>query len=77
MGSWRGRFGVVVLAASALLAVSAPSAFAGEGYGAVAGESTAGGGGSLPFTGADLALYAVVGLCLLVSGFALRGYARR
>ena len=46
------------------MAVSAVSAFAGGGYanGGVAGESTGGGSGSLPFTGAELALYVVVGL---------------
>jgi hypothetical protein len=55
------------------------SAFAGEGYGAggVAGESTGGGGGSLPFTGAELALYVIVGLAIVASGLALRAYSAR
>jgi hypothetical protein len=67
-----------VLVAALILAVSAASAFAGQGYaaGAVAGEST-GGGGALPFTGADLVPYALVGIGLAASGLMLRGYAAR
>jgi hypothetical protein len=69
---------ISLLAAAAMLAVSATSAFAGDSYGngGVAGEST-GGGGALPFTGADLALYAVIGVGIVVSGLALRGYSSR
>jgi len=55
---------LVLLGSAAILAASAGTAFAGEGYasGGVAGESTGGGGGTtLPFTGAELALYVVTG----------------
>jgi hypothetical protein len=72
--------GLIALAGAAgFLAVSAVSAFAGEGYGAggVAGQSTGGGGGSLPFTGAELALYVIVGLAIVASGLALRAYSAR
>ena len=71
---------LVLLCAGAILATSAATAFAGDGYasGGVAGESTGGGGGgALPFTGADLALYAVIGLGIVASGLALRGYSAR
>src|SRR4051812_50219333 len=69
--------GMLILAGSAaMLAVTAATAFAGDGYagGGVAGESTGGGGGSvggttLPFTGAELALYVVTGLMIVGSGF--------
>ena len=69
---------IALTGAAGFLAVSAVSAFAGEGYGAggVAGEST-GGGGSLPFTGAELALYVIVGLAIVASGLALRAYSAR
>src|SRR4051794_41956219 len=67
----------MLLCSVAILAVSAAPAFAGDGYaGGVAGESTGGGvsgGGTLPFTGAELALYVVVGLLVIGSGLALRG----
>ena len=71
--------GVLILLGSAgLLAVSAATAFAGDGYatGGVAGEST-GGGGTLPFTGAELTLYVVIGLLIVASGLALRAYSAR
>ena len=70
---------IALIGAAGFLAVSAVSAFAGEGYGAggVAGESTGGGGGSLPFTGAELALYVIVGLAIVASGLALRAYSAR
>jgi hypothetical protein len=71
---------IALTGAAGFLAVSAVSAFAGEGYGAggVAGESTGGGGGgSLPFTGAELALYVIVGLAIVASGLALRAYSAR
>jgi hypothetical protein len=69
---------IALIGAAGFLAVSAVSAFAGEGYGAggVAGQST-GGGGSLPFTGAELALYVIVGLAIVASGLALRAYSAR
>jgi hypothetical protein len=71
------RGAISLLGAAAILGVSAVSAFAGQQYGGggVAGEST--GGGSLPFTGADLALYALIGLGIVASGLALRGYSAR
>ena len=71
---------ITMFGAAGFLAVSAVSAFAGEGYasGGVAGESTGGGGGgSLPFTGAELALYVIVGLAIVASGLALRAYSAR
>ena len=58
--------------------MSTTMALAGQGYGAVAGESTgSGGGGTLPFTGADIALYAVIGGVVAGSGLALRRYSAR
>jgi hypothetical protein len=70
---------MTLLGATALLAVSAATAFAGDGQypgtGGVAGEST--GGGALPFTGAELALYVVIGLAIVASGLALRAYSAR
>jgi hypothetical protein len=70
---------LIVLGSAAILAVSAATAFAGDGYasGGVAGESTGGGSGTLPFTGAELALYVVIGLLILGSGLALRAYSAR
>jgi hypothetical protein len=72
------RGAISLLGAAAILGVSAVSAFAGQQYGGggVAGEST-GGGGTLPFTGADLALYGLIGLGIVASGLALRGYSAR
>jgi hypothetical protein len=68
---------ISLLGAAAMLAVSATSAFAADAYtNGVAGEST-GGGGTLPFTGVDLALYAVIGVGIVGSGLALRGYSSR
>lgn len=75
------RAALTVLGTMAFLAVSAVTAFAGDGYaaggsaGGVAGEST--GGGTLPFTGADIALYAVIGLAIMASGLALRVYSAK
>jgi hypothetical protein len=70
---------IALVGAAGFMAVSAVSAFAGGGYanGGVAGESTGGGSGSLPFTGAELALYVVVGLAIVASGLALRAYSAR
>jgi hypothetical protein len=71
---------LILLGSAAILAVSAATAFAGTGYasGGVAGESTGGGGGgTLPFTGAELALYVVIGLAIVASGLALRAYSAR
>jgi len=74
------RGALILLGSAAILAVSAATAFAGTGYasGGVAGESTGGGGGgTLPFTGAELALYVVIGLAIVASGLALRAYSAR
>ncbi|HEV8449863.1 MAG TPA: hypothetical protein VGQ45_00395 [Gaiellales bacterium] len=71
---------LILLGSTAILAVSAATAFAGGGYasGGVAGQSTGGdGGGTLPFTGAELALYVVIGLAIVASGLALRAYSAR
>jgi len=71
---------LILLGSAAFLAVSAATAFAGDGYasGGVAGQSTGGGGGStLPFTGAELALYVGTGLLIVGSGLALRAYSAR
>ena len=70
---------LVLLGSAAILAVSAATAFAGDGYasGGIAGESTGGGGGTLPFTGAELAVYVLVGLLIVTSGLALRVYSAR
>ncbi len=70
---------LILLGAVAILVTSAGTAFAGDGYasGGVAGESTGGGGGTLPFTGAELALYVVIGLLIVGSGLALRAYSAR
>ncbi len=60
------------------MAMTAGTAFAGGDYntpGVVAGEQT-GDGGSLPFTGSDLAMYAVVGIAVVASGLTLRLMAR-
>jgi hypothetical protein len=61
--------------------IFASSAFAASGYGkpggGVAGDQTGGGGGNLPFTGAELLLYVVVGLAIVASGFALRALSTR
>lgn len=78
MKRWIGRVGAAVVTSAVLLATGVSAAFAGEGYGAVAGESSGGnGGGTLPFTGADLAVYLIVGVCIIVSGIALHGYSAR
>ena len=70
---------LILLGSAAFLAVSAATALAGDGYasGGVAGELTGGGGGTLPFTGAVLALYVVIGLLIVGSGLALRAYTAR
>jgi hypothetical protein len=69
---------LVGLASVALIFAS--SAFAsgyGKPSGGVAGDQTGGGGGNLPFTGAELLLYVVVGLAIVASGFALRALSTR
>lgn len=69
---------ISLVGAMAILAISAATAFAGTEYasGGVAGQSS-GGGGTLPFTGADLALYAALGIAIVASGLALRLRASR
>ncbi len=72
-----------LIGAAAWLAVSATTAFAGDGYaaggGGVKGESAGAGAGgvSLPFTGADLAVYVVIATAIVVSGLSLRAYSER
>jgi hypothetical protein len=71
---------LILIGSAAILAESAATAFAGDGYasGGVAGESTGGGGGTtLPFTGAELAVYLLTGLLIVGSGLALRAYTAR
>ena len=73
----QGSLALVSLASVAM--VFASSAFAsgyGKPSGGVAGQQT-GGGGNLPFTGAELLLYVVVGLAIVASGFALRALSTR
>jgi hypothetical protein len=67
----------LVASAIALLTVGATSALADDQYGGVAGETTGGGSssGTLPFTGADLVLYAVIGVAIVASGLVLRRIA--
>jgi hypothetical protein len=84
----RGTFAVIA-SAIVILATWAASALAQEQYpGGVAGTGTGGGGdvsggdvagasGSLPFTGADLLLYVIVGLAIVASGVVLRQVAAR
>jgi len=69
---------ITLFGAAGFLAVSAVSAFAGEGYasGGVAGEST-GGGGSLPFTGAEIGALSALGLAAVGGGAALTVAGRR
>ncbi len=70
---------LALLGSAAILAVSAATAFAGDGYasGGVAGDSTGGGSGTLPFTGVELVMYVVIGLLIVGSGLALRAYSAR
>lgn len=73
------RAATALVGATAFLAVSAVTALAGGGYGgrgAVKGEST-GGSGGLPFTGSDMALYALITAGLVSTGLALRAYSAR
>src|SRR5204863_345869 len=72
---------MTLLGATAFLAVSAATAFAGQGYagvgGSVKGESAGGGGAALPFTGSDMALYAVIATGVIATGLMLRAYSAR
>jgi hypothetical protein len=74
------RAATALVGATAFLAVSAATALAGDGYGGgaggVKGEST-GGSGGLPFTGSDIALYALIAAGLAATGLALRAYSAR
>ena len=70
---------VTLLGAAAILATSVATALASDGYagGGIGGKSTGDGSGTLPFTGADLAVYVVIGLAIVAIGLALRGYSAR
>src|ERR1700750_1318601 len=60
------RTSIRVVSVVMVMAMTAGTAFAGGDYntpGAVAGEQT-GGGGSLPFTGADLGMYLLAGVAV-------------
>jgi hypothetical protein len=71
------RAATALVGATAFLAGSAATALAGDGYGGgVKGES-AGGSGGLPFTGSDMALYALIAAGLVATGLALRAYSTR
>ena len=66
----------VALALLASATIGAASALADDQYGSGGGQSTSSGSsGALPFTGADLVLYAVVGVAVLASGLLLRRLA--
>ena len=71
----------MLIGAAAWLAISATTAFAGDAYptggGGVKGESAGTGGGTLPFTGSDLAVYVVIAAAIVVSGLALHAYSER
>ena len=75
------RGAIALAGAAAFLAVSATAAFAGQGYagvgGSVKGESAGGGTAILPFTGSDMALYAVIATGVIVTGLMLRAYSAR
>ena len=68
----------VALALLVSATIGAASALADDQYGGGGGQSTSSGSsGALPFTGADLVLYAVVGVAVLASGLLLRRLAAR
>lgn len=71
--------GAALVVAALFLATAAATALAGQGYatGGVAGESSGPSGGTLPFTGLDLATFVLVGLGIALSGLYLRGYTAR
>jgi len=75
------RGAMALIGAAALFTVSAATAFAGQGYagagGGVEGASAGGGGGALPFTGSDMALYALIAAGVIISGLVLRSYSAR
>ena len=76
------RWVASVGATLALFGAMTGVAFAGDGYGAVAGGQTGGSSGSggpaaLPFTGLDLLGYAVVATGIVAAGLALRVIAGR
>jgi hypothetical protein len=70
---------MILLSLWAVNAAAAPQYPGGDetGGGDVAGETVVGNGGNLPFTGADLILYVVVGLAIVASGLVLRRLAVR
>jgi hypothetical protein len=66
------------------VAVAAAKTSANAQYGGVAGGGAGGGvlgraagGGTLPFTGADLAMYVVAGVAMVAAGIHLRRLANR
>ncbi len=60
---------------------AAGTAWGADGYGAVAGQRSGGGGSqigsALPFTGMDLVMYVAVAAAITVAGLALRAIAGR
>ena len=74
-----GWAAMVLVALWAVNAAAAPQYPGGDetGGGDVAGETVVGNSGNLPFTGADLILYVVIGLAILASGLVLRRLAMR
>ena len=73
-------YGLMVAASAALL--TTPAAFAAlpaeQGYGGGAGvQGELAQGGSLPFTGLDLALLLIGGLMLVIMGMTIRRVVRR
>jgi hypothetical protein len=64
-----------------LFGAAAGTAWGADGYGAVAGQRTGGGGSqigsTLPFTGMDLVGYVAVATAITVAGLALRAIAAR
>lgn len=76
MGRFVGRCSAVVGIAAVLVVSGVTPSLASEGYSTdrVAGQST--GGGALPFTGADLLGYLLVGCGILICGLVARRLAK-
>jgi hypothetical protein len=74
---WRSRSALALLGAAIVLSVLAPSALATTYVRGGETPGSGGGGGALPFTGAELGLYAAAGVALIVAGVVLRRAARR
>jgi hypothetical protein len=74
------RVAIATIISMAAYVAATASASAGGSYNDVAGEHSSGAGvgaSDLPFTGADLALYVVVGCAIIAGGVALRAVSRR